>query len=115
MAEEPATVDAYIAGFPPAVRDRLTEIREVIHRAIPAATEAISYKIPVFRLDGRNVVFFAGWKDHLSVYPVPEGDAEFEAAVAPYRSGRGTLKFPLDRPVPYDLVAGVAVRLAQRG
>ncbi|MEV5837305.1 DUF1801 domain-containing protein [Nocardia sp. NPDC052112] len=114
MADRAASVDAYIAGFPEDVRDVLQEIRHTVHRALPEATEAIAYDIPTFRLNGRNIVHFAGWKQHVSVYPIPDGDAAFERAVEPYRAGRGTLKFPLGKPVPYELITQVATRLAER-
>ena len=74
----------------------------------------ISYDMPTLTLHGRSVVHFAGWKGHVSVYPLPSGDAEFEAAVAPYRSGASTARFPLSEPVPYDLVARIAELLARR-
>ncbi|MEV0250768.1 DUF1801 domain-containing protein [Nocardia sp. NPDC050712] len=114
MAEQPADIDSYIAGFEEPVRDILAGIRRTIAQALPAASEAISYQIPTFKLDGHNVVHFAGWKGHVSLYPIPAGDAAFEEAIAPYRAGKGTLKFELGEPVPYDLIAQVATRLAAR-
>jgi uncharacterized protein YdhG (YjbR/CyaY superfamily) len=112
MAEQHATVDEYIGSFPPEVQRVLDEIRRTIHRTIPDAEERISYNIPTFTLDGRYVVYFAGWKGHVSVYPVPGGDQAFEQDIAPYRSGKGTLKFRLDAPIPYDLIERLATLLA---
>lgn len=106
--DDPASVDAYIAGFPPQVQDVLRTLRQTIGDAAPGATESISYRIPTFRLGGRPLMYFAGFARHVSVYPIPEGDAEFEALVAPYRAGKGTLRFPLDRPVPFAVVRRVA-------
>jgi uncharacterized protein YdhG (YjbR/CyaY superfamily) len=106
MAEHFASVDAYVASFPPEVREVLEEIRRTVREAAPeGAGERISYGIAAVTLGGRDLVYFAGWKRHVSVYPVPEGDAAFRRDAGPYRSGRGTLRFPLDRPVPYGLVA----------
>ncbi|MEU7769218.1 DUF1801 domain-containing protein [Nocardia sp. NPDC049190] len=114
MAEQPITVDAYLAALPEEVRGVLGEIRRTIQAALPEATEAISYGIPTFRLHGHSIVHFAGWKQHVSLYPIPEGDATLTRAVEPYRAGKGTLKFPLGAPVPYDLIARIATALATR-
>jgi uncharacterized protein YdhG (YjbR/CyaY superfamily) len=106
------TVDDYLAGFPAETRAVLTEIRRTMHAAVPGAGETISYDIPALTLGGRTIVHYAGWKHHVSVYPVPDGDDAYQAAVAPYRSGASTAKFPLARPVPYDLIARIAELLA---
>ena len=116
MAIKHATVDDYIASFPEDVRTILGEIRATMHAAVPDAGETISYDIPTITLDGRALVYFAGWKRHVSVYPLPDGDDGYEAALAPYRSGASTAKFPLGRPVPYELIADITRRLRdQRG
>ena len=106
------TVDDYIASFPPATQRVLEDVRRTMHAALPGAGETISYNIPTLTLDGRAVVYFAGWKRHVSVYPVPLGDPDYEAALQPYRSGASTGKFPLSEPVPYDLVGKIATLLA---
>ncbi|MFD4430091.1 iron chaperone [Nocardia sp. NPDC058497] len=103
MAATPTSVDDYLAGLPEAERAVLQQIRETIHRVVPEAGEKISYAIPATTLDDRAFMSFAGWKVHVSVYPIPEGDEEFERAIEPYKAGRGTLKFPLGEPIPYDL------------
>lgn len=109
------TVDEYIASFPPEVRPVLEDARRAVRAAVPDAGETISYGIATFTVAGRSLVYLAGWKHHVSVYPVPSGDPALEAAIAPYRAAKGTLKFPLNRPVPYDLIERVAARLlAQR-
>jgi uncharacterized protein YdhG (YjbR/CyaY superfamily) len=108
------SVDAYIASFPTDVQAVLQEVRQALHAAVPGADETISYDIPTLTLDGRAVVYFAGWKEHVSVYPLPEGDREFDEAVAPYRSGAATAKFPLSRPVPLELVQRAGHLLAER-
>ena len=104
MAPTPASVDDYIAGFPAATREVLQEMRRRIIAALPNAEEWISYQIPTFGVGGQYVLYLAGWKQHVSIYPIPGGDAELDADLAPYSSGRSTLKLPLNRPIPWDLV-----------
>ena len=116
MATTFATVDEYIGSFPDDVRIILEEIRRRIRAAVPEAAETISYQIPTFTLDGSAFVYFAGWKHHVAVYPIPSGDEAFERELAPYRAAKGTLKFPLKQPIPFDLIERVAALLAaQRG
>lgn len=100
----PASIDDYIAGFPPAVRKLLQQVRAAIHEAVPDAEETISYGMPTFR----RVLTFAAWKKHISVYPAPMGVPQFAKAVAKYGAGRGTLQFPIDEPMPLDLIARLA-------
>ncbi|MEV0077376.1 DUF1801 domain-containing protein [Nocardia neocaledoniensis] len=114
MAATPTSVEDYLAAQPDRARAVLERMRETIHRAVPGSGEKISYAMPAATLDGRAFMSFAGWKAHVSVYPVPDGDEAFERAVAPYVAGPGTLKFPLGEPIPYDLIAQIAVRLAER-
>ncbi|TQF65767.1 hypothetical protein FK531_20265 [Rhodococcus spelaei] len=114
MAEKFVTVDEYIASFPDDVRAILEQIRAAIHRTVPEATEKISYDIPTATLDGKHLVYFAGWKHHVSVYPLPAGDPEFERELAPYRSGPGTAKFPLGKPVPYELIERMVELLVEQ-
>ena len=104
MAPTAATVDDYIAGFPPATQEVLQELRRRVHAAVPDAEERISYEIPTFAVDGHYVIYVAGWKNHVSIYPIPDGDEELKADLKPYLSGRSTLKLPLNRPIPWDLV-----------
>jgi uncharacterized protein YdhG (YjbR/CyaY superfamily) len=112
----PATVDEYIASFPPDVQRTLTQVRSAIRAAVPGTEERISYGIPTFTLDGRYVVYFSGWKRHVSVYPIPDvaGYPELAGRIAPHQTGKGTLKFPLDEPMPLDLIAAVAGRLLEQ-
>jgi uncharacterized protein YdhG (YjbR/CyaY superfamily) len=110
----PASVDEYIATFPAGTQEVLRQVRAAIVSAVPGAAETISYKIPAVTAGGSPVLYFAGWQRHVSVYPAGTGDAELDAALAPYRSGRGTLKFPLSRPVPYELIGRVARARAAR-
>lgn len=112
MAERIESVEDYIGGFPPATQQVLEAARQAIHRAVPGAGETISYQIPTFTRDGRRFVHLAGWKKHISLYPVPDLDAELAARLAPYLSGQSTARFPLDRPIPYDLLEALALRLS---
>ena len=111
MAGNDGTIDEYISTFPPEVQDVLSDIRMRLHAAVPGMTEAMSYGIPTLKLDGRNLVHFAGWKKHVSLYPAPEADEPLEAEMAPYLAGRGTLKFPLDQPIPEGLLERIIVAL----
>jgi uncharacterized protein YdhG (YjbR/CyaY superfamily) len=104
MRDQFATIDDYIATFPPDVRQKLSKMRTVIHKAVPDAEEAIRYGIPTFRLEGSNLVHFAAFKDHLGFFPTASGVGHFRKELSAYRLGRGTIQIPLDGPVPYDLV-----------
>jgi uncharacterized protein YdhG (YjbR/CyaY superfamily) len=106
----PRNIDDYITGFPRPVRGILERVRSTIRNAVPNAEEAISYQIPVFKLNGRYVLYFAGWKQHYSLYPSTDRlVAAFRSELAPYEiSGKGTIRFPLDEPVPVKLIAGIA-------
>ncbi len=108
MAGKPTTPAEYLASVPPQARPHLDEVRSAIGEALPEAQETISYSILGYRLEGRVICYCAGWAAHVSLYPVPEGDEEYAAAAAPYRGGRGTLKFPLSQPIPRDLVVRTA-------
>jgi uncharacterized protein YdhG (YjbR/CyaY superfamily) len=103
-AKAPKTMDEYIASFPEEIRQILQKVKAVIREEAPEAGETISYGIPTFTLNGRYLIYFAGYKRHISVYPAPTGIPEFEADTAAYRSGKGTLRFPLDQPVPLELI-----------
>jgi uncharacterized protein YdhG (YjbR/CyaY superfamily) len=110
------TVSEYIASAPPNTRQALRQLRRVIRAAAPGITERISYRIPTFDLDGQYLLYIAAFADHVSVYPVTAGMvATHGNEIAPYRSGKGTLRFPLGAPVPLKLIAKLArVRVAER-
>jgi uncharacterized protein YdhG (YjbR/CyaY superfamily) len=103
----PTTVDAYIAAFPQNVQAMLQQIRQVIHETMPGLGETISYGMPTFTLNGKYLVYFGAYKKHIGLYPAPTGVEEFQEAVARYGGGKGTLKFPLDQPMPFDLIRRV--------
>ena len=109
-----ATVDEYIASFPPEVQRTLEEVRAAIRAVVPGTEERISYGIPTFALNGRYVVYFSGWKRHVSVYPIPGADPELAQAIKPFMAGKGTLKFALDKPIPIELIQRVAARLLEQ-
>lgn len=102
----PKTIDEYIAGFPKEVQARLKEIRKTIRKAAPAAEEKISYRIPAFALHG-NLIYFAAFKNHIALYPAPRGVAKFKDELSAYEGGKGTVQFPLDRPIPFDLISRI--------
>ena len=99
------TIDEYIAAFPKEVQDVLEKIRSAIRESAPKAEEAISYWIPAFKLNGgRGSVYFAGWKNHIGFYPTSSGIEAFKKELAPFKQEKGSVQFPLDKPIPYDLV-----------
>ena len=103
------TVDEYISMQPKDVQAILQRVRSAIRKAVPGAEEVISYQIPAFKLRGYPVFYFAGWKQHYSLYPATGGVADaFKDELAPYRVSKGTIRLPLSEPVPMTLVAGLA-------
>ena len=109
----PATIDEYIAGFPPDVQTRLRKVRQTVRRAAPDADEVISYRMPAFKQHG-ILLYFAAFTHHIGLYPPVRGDASLERAVAPYAGEKGNLRFPFTQPIPFDLISRiVALRLKQ--
>lgn len=98
------SIDEYILACPPQAQGYLQTIRETVKAVVPEAREKISYQIACFELNGKNLIHFAGWKGHVSMYPIPEGTPAFNQAIAPYVAGKGTTKFPLDQPLPLELI-----------
>lgn len=111
-----SSVDEYIAGFPPETRKLLEELRALVKATVPAVTERISYGIPTFDLDGRYLVYIAGFKNHVSLYPVTADLTEaLGKEVEPYKKGKGTLRFPLGQPLPTGLIRRIVeLRLEER-
>jgi len=99
------TIDEYISSFPEEVINILEKLRKTIQKIAPKAEEGISYNIGAFKLNGFVLVYYAGWKQHISLYPVPTGNAAFKKAIASYMSGKSTLKFSIDKPIPWDIIA----------
>jgi uncharacterized protein YdhG (YjbR/CyaY superfamily) len=109
-----ASIDAYIAGFPPETQALLEQVRALIHAEAPEATETISYAIPTFDLDGKHLCHFAAFKKHLSFFPTDTGAAAFAAELKAYKGGKGTVQFPYGEPLPTDLIRRmVAHRVGQ--
>ena len=103
------SVDDYIAAQPEAVQRALKHVRSIIRKAVPAAVEMISYKIPTYKLHGGPVLYFAGWKQHYSLYPATGLlVAAFKDDLAPYEVNKGTIRFPLSEPVPVKLIERIA-------
>lgn len=100
----PKDIDEYIAGFPVAVQEILEKIRMAIRKAAPGAEETISYQIPTFTLKGRYLVYFAAYKKHVGLYPAPRGIEGFKEELSGYEGGKGTVRFPFDKPIPFDLI-----------
>lgn len=101
------TIDEYIRTFPKDVQAVLERVRQTIRAAAPGAVETISYQMPTFKLNDRNLVYFAAWKNHVGFYPMPSGPKEFERELSRYKQAKGSIQFPLDEPIPYDLVAKI--------
>ena len=102
----PKDIDEYIAGFPPDIQEILEEIRMTIRKAAPDAEETIKYRMPTFTLKG-NLVHFAAFKKHIGFYPAPTGIEEFQNELSVYEGGKGSVQFPLDRPIPFDLISKI--------
>lgn len=109
-----ASQDEYIHSFPQDVATILEKIRKTIRKVVPDAVETIRYNIPTFDVDGEHLVFFAGWKEYISLYPVPEGNKAFQEKIAPYKKEKSTLRFPLNNPIPYDIVEDLVTLLLKR-
>jgi uncharacterized protein YdhG (YjbR/CyaY superfamily) len=101
------SIDEYIDTFPEDMQTILKQVRKTIKAAAPEAGERISYGIPTFTLNDKYLIYFAGWKHHISIYPIPIGDDAFNQKIAPYVSGKGTLKFPIDKPIPLKLITKI--------
>jgi uncharacterized protein YdhG (YjbR/CyaY superfamily) len=113
MTAKPETIDAYIAGFPENVQEILQQIRKTIQKAAPDAKEAISYAMPTFKLNG-NLVHFAAYKNHIGLYPAPQGIEAFKKELSVYKGAKGSVQFPLDQPMPLALITKIVkFRVAQ--
>jgi len=100
------TIDEYLAGFLPDIQQLLEQVRATVKKAAPTATETISYGMPAFKQQGM-LVYFAAFKHHIGFYPTPSGTEEFQAELSKYKSGKGSVQFPLDQPMPLALIAKI--------
>lgn len=101
------SIDEYIDTFPEDIQRILQQVWRTIKAAAPEAGEKISYGIPTFTLNGKYLIYFAGWKNHISIYPIPTGDDAFNKEISQYVAGKGTLKFPIDKPIPLKLITKI--------
>lgn len=107
MSSRTKEVDTYISSFPKNVQERLNTMRETILKEIPDAEEKIGYGIPTYKLDGKNIVHFGGFKNHVGFYPAPSGLTAFEKELSKYEGAKGSVRFPHDQPLPLALVSKI--------
>ncbi|TMI45079.1 hypothetical protein E6H19_05745 [Candidatus Bathyarchaeota archaeon] len=98
------TIDEYIESFPENVQSVLEKLRATVQEAAPEAVQSISYDMPTFKLNGKRLVYFSAWKNHIGFYSIPRGNETFRKELSPYEGEKGSLRFPLEKPIPYDLV-----------
>ena len=103
------TIDEYIAQFPPNIQEILQKIRALIHEIAPQVTETISYRMPDFSLNGKPVAYFAVFKNHIGFHPTPTGIDIFKEELSNYKQGKGSVRFPLNKPVPFDLIKKIVL------
>jgi uncharacterized protein YdhG (YjbR/CyaY superfamily) len=97
-------VDAYIRAFPKEVQKILKEVRAAIKEAAPGSVEAIKYQMPTFMRNGKNLVHFAAWKNHIGFYPTPSGTSAFKKELSKYKGAKGSVQFPIEKPIPLSLI-----------
>jgi uncharacterized protein YdhG (YjbR/CyaY superfamily) len=98
------TIDRYIKSFPKDIQLSLKQIREIIQKTAPDAVESISYGMPAFKINGKPLVYFAAYEKHIGFYPTPSGTAKFKKELSPYKTGKGSARFPIDEPLPLELI-----------
>lgn len=104
--DHPDTIGEYIAGFPDNIQRLLRQVYEIVRETVPEAEEAIKYGMPTFIYHG-NLVYFAAYKSHIGFYPAPVGNSRFEKALSTFTTGKGSVQFPLDRPIPLELIVKI--------
>ena len=109
MVKQFKTIDEYIKTFPKDVQSLLEKMRGTIRKAAPEAVEAISYQMPTFKLNGKNLVYFAAWKNHIGFYPTSSGTVAFKKELSRYKGGKGSIQFPIGEPIPFDLVKKIVI------
>jgi uncharacterized protein YdhG (YjbR/CyaY superfamily) len=97
-------IDKYISDFPTDVREILKQIRTIIKEAAPEAVENFAYGMPAYKTNGKPLVYFAGFKNHIGFYATPTGHEQFSSVLSEYKQGRGSVQFPLNKPIPFDLI-----------
>lgn len=101
------TIDEFISTYPPEIQAILQKIRALIRKSAPGAEEAMAYGIPTFKLNGRNLVHFSAFKEHIGFYPTPSGIEAFKKELSAYEGAKGSVKFPLEKPIPYALITKI--------
>lgn len=101
------TVDSYIASFPAKIQEILTKIRTIIKENAPGAEEGFAYKMPSYKLNKKPLVYFAAFENHIGFYATPSGHTEFAEELSRYKQGKGSVQFPLNQPMPYDLISRI--------
>lgn len=109
MTDQTSEVDDYIAAFSGETRSRLEQIRELVHSASPDAVEALSYGLVGYKRNGKPLLYFGGYDKHIGLYATPNGHEAFAKEFAKYKQGKGSVQFPLDQPLPEDLIKRVIV------
>jgi uncharacterized protein YdhG (YjbR/CyaY superfamily) len=104
MPNTPDTIDAYMAGLPEASREIIGTIRQMIAAVAPGGSEGIKYGMPTSTLNGTNIIYYPAWEKHVGLYPIYPGRPEFETSIATYRDKKDTVRFPLDQPIPYEVI-----------
>ena len=104
ISKTPNNVDVYIADFPKDIQFLLNQVRSTIKQAAPYAEESMSYGMPAYKSYGKPLVYFAGYKNHIGFYATPTGHAEFAKELSKYKQGKGSVQFPIDQPMPLDLI-----------
>lgn len=107
MPDLPATVEAYIQAFPADVQTVLEAVRRTIREAAPEAVESIAYGLPSYKLGGKPLVYFGAFKSHIGFYATPTGHSAFAVELSKYKQGKGSVQFPLDEPMPFDLITRI--------
>jgi uncharacterized protein YdhG (YjbR/CyaY superfamily) len=107
MNKKPENVDGYITEFPLEIQEKLNQIRKVIRENAPDAVESIAYGMPAYKLNKKPLVYFAGYAKHIGFYATPSGHSAFEVQLSQYKQGKGSVQFPLDQPIPLDLIAEI--------
>lgn len=116
MDKPTTTIDEYIAAFPDDIQRILQQVRAVVREAAPAAQEDIRYAMPTFRLNGKNLVHFAAFKNHIGFYPTPNGIEAFQEELSRYKGAKGSVQFPLNQPIPLDLIRRIVLyRVQEQG
>ena len=114
MIEQTGTVEDYIRGYPEDIRDVLRELQRRIGAIVPDVGEKISYQIPTVTMGGQPLVYYAAWKQHIGMYPIPPAEPALEEQIAPYRAAKDTVRFTYKKPIPYELIEDMVAMVVLR-